>query len=374
MSRSILVVGAGIAGLALARALALRGLDCTVVDQRASEPGLGMGLNLPGNAIRALAELGVVDDVVERGLPVRRREYRNGKGRLLFGTDDADFWRGVGSPACVRRGYLLEALRSAVPAPVATGVRLLSALPRSRQVDVQFVGDESPRSYDLVVGSDGVHSATRSAVAPGQVTRASAMTETSWRLIAPNPGVDCWTAWSGADSTFLLIPVENGLVYGYAASVRGGRTGEDAAWLATAFADYPDQVTQVIEKVLAGEGELHHAPVDEVRLPSWHRGALVLIGDAAHATGPVWAQGAAMALEDGLVLADVLTRQADWANVGREFERRRRPRVDHVQAASDRMSRLARVPTWLRDLGAPAMGPRAYRGAYEPLRADPLSG
>ena len=72
------------------------------------------------------------------------------------------------------------------------------------------------------------------------------------------------------------------------------------------------------------------------------------------------------------VLADVLARQADWSTVGETFERLRRARVDHVQATTDKMSRLARLPTWLRDAGAQLLGPRAYREAYEALRFDPL--
>jgi 2-polyprenyl-6-methoxyphenol hydroxylase-like FAD-dependent oxidoreductase len=75
-----------------------------------------------------------------------------------------------------------------------------------------------------------------------------------------------------------------------------------------------------------------------------------------------------MALDDALALADLLAAHSDWATVGAAYERRRRPRVAHVQRATDRMSRLAARPAWIRDLAAPVLGPRAYRAAYEPLR------
>ncbi|MGH3985460.1 MAG: FAD-dependent oxidoreductase [Pseudonocardiaceae bacterium] len=105
-----------------------------------------------------------------------------------------------------------------------------------------------------------------------------------------------------------------------------------------------------------------------------HRcGGVALIGDAAHATAPVWAQGAALAIEDALVLADLLAARSDWAGVGAEFERLRRPRVAHVQAATDRMSRIAGLPGRLRDIVAPIVGPTAYRAAYGPLRAPVIS-
>ena len=98
---------------------------------------------------------------------------------------------------------------------------------------------------------------------------------------------------------------------------------------------------------------------------------MVLVGDAAHAMGPVWAQGAALALEDALVLADLLGGSGRWAKAGQAYEQRRRPRVAQVQQATDRMSRVAGLPTVLRDLIAPAVGPRTYRAAYGPLRHAP---
>ena len=105
-----------------------------------------------------------------------------------------------------------------------------------------------------------------------------------------------------------------------------------------------------------------------MRCPHWSSGRVAVIGDAAHATAPVWAQGAALALEDALVLAALLAGGRDWSALGAEFDRRRRPRVDHVQAATDRMSRLLRVPIRVRDLLAPIAGPASYRAAYSPLR------
>lgn len=365
MTPSILVVGAGIAGQAFARALSQRGLHCTLVEQRPQAPGLGMGLNLPGNAIRALGALEVADRVTAAGMPVQRREYRNSADRLLFETDDADFWQDVGTPHCVRHGHVLDAVAGSTP--VERGSRVTGAVPTPDSVDVQIDGDPEPRRYDLVVGADGVNSSVRDAVASEKRTH-SAMTQSSWRCVVANPGVDCWTAWSGSAGTCLIIPVDPEQVYVYASATRGGDTGADPSWLADTFADFPRPVTKAVTAALADIGELYRSAVNEVRLPRWHNGRLVLIGDAAHATGPVWAQGVAMALEDALVLADLLATSQDWSGVGEQFERVRRPRVEHVQAATDKMSRLARLPGWLRDRAAPTLGPTAYRKAYGPLR------
>jgi 2-polyprenyl-6-methoxyphenol hydroxylase-like FAD-dependent oxidoreductase len=84
MTSRLLVVGGGIAGFGLLRALSLRGVPCTLVERLPAPPAPGLGLNLPGNAVRALAALGLADAVVQRGMRIRRREYRNKTGRLLF--------------------------------------------------------------------------------------------------------------------------------------------------------------------------------------------------------------------------------------------------------------------------------------------------
>jgi len=301
---------------------------------------------------------------------VLRREYRAANGRILFTAREADVWAEIGPGVSVRRGHLLHALQeSCGAATIRRGRRVVAARLLAGRVEVIFEGDEAPECYDFVVAADGVGSTLRPLVSTGRVRR-SVMTESCWRFVVDDPGVACWTAWTGRVGTVLLIPVEPGWVYGYAASSLGHGTGSDPGWLVRTFAGFPAPVVRAVLGASAGEGELHHGAVQEVQLPRWHRGRLVLVGDAAHATGPVWAQGAAMALEDALVLARLLAQHEDWSTVGAALERIRRPRVDHVRAATDRMSRLARWPSWLRDLAAPALGPRAFRQAYGPLRAE----
>ena len=370
MTDSVLVVGGGIAGRAVARVLARQGLGCTIVERR-EHVGRGMGLNLPGNAVRALGELGVPGEALADGVSVDRREYRNDRNRLLFAVAEDRFWRDVAPPVCLRHGDLLDAL--ALPTKVTLRhARAVAARPTPTGVEVEVDG-EPPRSFGFVIGADGVRSAMRAAIADDGL-RSSSMTGSCWRFVVDNPGVDCWTAWSGRDATFLLIPVEPGRVYGYAARTRGGHVGSDPTWLARAADKFP-AVVRVAAAQAVAEGELHHAAVDEVRLEQWHNGRLVLIGDAAHATGPIWAQGVAMALEDALVLGELLalTPVKEWAGVGADFERLRRPRVDHVRSATDKMSRLARLPGLVRDVVAPVLGPRNYREACGPLRS-PLDG
>jgi 2-polyprenyl-6-methoxyphenol hydroxylase-like FAD-dependent oxidoreductase len=373
VSGRILVAGGGIAGLAAAQALHQRGIAAVVADRLAGPPDAGLAVNLPGNAIQALRALGFADAIAELGTPTRRREYRTARGRLLFAVDEDAFWGETARPRCVRRADLLELLGRGLPAQtVRWNSAVTSVRPGALEVAVELA-DSTVDAWDFVVGADGVGSAVRAGVLGDTEPRIALMSAASWRFMTDNPGVDGWTVWSGARGTLLLIPVDNGEVYGYASATRGGGVDADAEWLRAAFAGFADPVPGVIEAVLDRPRSLYHSPVNEVRIPAWSRDRVLLIGDAAHATAPIWAQGAALAMEDALVLAELLAGTGDWGTVGAEFERRRRGRVAHVQAMTDRLSRAAGMPGWLRDTILPVIGPRTYRETYTPLKTPVLS-
>jgi 2-polyprenyl-6-methoxyphenol hydroxylase-like FAD-dependent oxidoreductase len=367
-ARRVLVVGGGIAGFAMMRALDQRGIPAVLVDRLNGPPEVGLGLNLPGNAVRALRDLGVGEELKDRGVPVQRREYRNAGNRLLFAIDEAAFWGPDAGSICALRGDVLELLCSGVSASaVRWGTTVSAVSERGQQVEVNFHDTDAER-YDFVVGADGVHSGVRTFVFGATGLRPALLSAAGWRFMTTNPGVECWSSWTGPAETFLLIPVDGERVYGYASPTKGRPVNSDRQWLKSTFGDYPQLVRSAVSSVLAEPSSLYHSPIEEVRLDSWHRSRVVLIGDAAHATAPVWAQGAALAAEDALVLAELLATRKDWAAVGGEFERRRRPRVEHVQKMTDRLSRTAGLPGWLRDAIVPLLGPRTYRETFAPLR------
>jgi 2-polyprenyl-6-methoxyphenol hydroxylase-like FAD-dependent oxidoreductase len=352
----------------LACALRRRGIAFVVVDRQDPVRDAGLGLNLPGNAIQALCTLDPGHDITRRGMPIRRREYRNAEGRLLFAVDEAAFWGDTVTSRCVRRGDLLHVLRAGVaPESIRWNSTVVTAESTPEHVEVRFE-DGRTESYGLVVGADGVHSAVRQTVLGHRDPRPAVLTTASWRFVVPSKAVRCWSAWLGSDATFLAIPVDADHVYGYASATRGGSVSPDPRWLASTFARFVEPVPHIVAAALAEPSSLYHSPMEEVRAERWSYRRAVLIGDAAHATAPIWAQGAALAIEDALVLAEQLASGGNWADVGAAYERRRRPRVSHVQAMTDRASHLAGLPGWLRDMVVPTMGPRSYREAYGPLR------
>ena len=134
----VLIVGGGVAGLSLARALRQRGIEFVVVDRHDASRDAGLGLNLPGNAIQALCRLDLGDDISLRGRPIRRREYRNAKGRLLFAVDEAAFWGNAVTSRCVRRGDLLDLLRAgAGPESIRWNSTIVNVEPNAGHVEVR---------------------------------------------------------------------------------------------------------------------------------------------------------------------------------------------------------------------------------------------
>ncbi|GLS42511.1 FAD-dependent monooxygenase [Methylobacterium brachythecii] len=369
----VLIVGGGVAGLALARALHRRNVPALVLERRSGPADAGLAVNLPGNAIRALGELGLADALVQTGTAIRHRSYRTERDRTLFSIDEAAFWDAGAQPRCMRRADLLRLLRLGLPdGTVREDCGVFAIRQDETGVTVALTDGTSERG-SLLAGADGVHSTVRRALFGEATLGAAVLARASWRFMAPNPGIDGWTLWSGRRGLFLLIPVE-GEAYGWAALTGDAPAGSDLAAAASVFGSFPSPVRETLSWILARPDAIYHSPLEEVRIPSWTSGRTLLVGDAAHATAPVWAQGAAMALEDALVLARLLAEHPDRSTVGEAYERLRRPRVEHVQAMTDRVSRSARRPGWLQRRLLPIVGPKSYRATYEPLRRSVLEG
>ena len=375
----MLVVGAGIGGLGAARALRQRGFAAEVVEREPAWTHTGAGIYLPGNAARALGALGLESAVAERASLISHQRLCDHRGRLLADVDLAALWGDIGPCLALHRADLHEVLAShGDPLPVRMGVSLQGLSQQDGTVTVEF-DDASAGRYDLVIGADGIHSTVRQlAVGAGAVRP---LGQLAWRFVTEcPPEVTTWTVLLGRGVTFLAVPIGPGQVYCYCdtpADSTPRPDGDVTGRLAELLTGFAAPVPAILD-TLGPAGAVHVGPIEEVTLDRWSRGSVLLVGDAAHAMSPNMAEGAAMALEDGLVLAECLVAGRGIAQTVASFQARRRPRAQWVLAQTHRRTAPATYhplcATWCcADGGGTSSTPTTARfsNSLEHLHADP---
>jgi FAD-dependent urate hydroxylase len=362
----VLIVGGGIAGLATARALTWRGMECDVVERASSWSHPGAGMYLPANAVRALGELGLEAALCDRAIEIGRQRFLDHRGRPLLDVDLATVWRKTGPCLAIEHRDLHEILRDGIP--VRRGTTITALQDEGSQTRAAFSGGSSDL-YDLVVGADGVRSWVRTELFTGSDPRF--VRQVSWRFLVDGfPEISQWTVMLGRGKAFLTIPLGGGRIYCYAdvgARAAVDPTGGDPAKLADLYREFAEAVPTILREALRESQRPYFSPIEEVVQETWVRGRVVLVGDAAHAMSPNMAQGAGLAFEDALVLAETLA-------AGRPleaFEARRRPRVGFVQSQTHRRDRTRSLPPIFRRAMLRLAGQRIFRSNYEPLLVRP---
>ncbi len=355
----VIVVGAGIGGLALAAALRRERIETVVLERAPRLEPLGAGISLAPNALAALEAIGLADAVRARGGAARSVAILDGSGRVLQELPPDLIAGGV----AIHRGALQDAL--------ATGDERLG----QEVVDVDPAGavrlaDGRELEADLIVGADGIRSNVRGAVAPGQDPVYAGYT--AWRAV-----VDVETAsgrWSeswGRGARFGMLDVGGGRTYWFATkNAPEGEADGGRAELLERFAGWHPPIQQLIERTPA-EAILRNDVSFLEPLDRWSSGRVTLLGDAAHASTPGIGQGAAQALEDTVVLARSLVEAAAVEEALHRFEAARRPRTRTLAQIARRADRVAQAESplacWVRDHLTAAAPERIQRRQYRTI-------
>jgi FAD-dependent urate hydroxylase len=354
--------------------LARTGVEVDVIERERGWHDAGTGIYLLGNAVRALRDLGLQAGVTSRAVAITRQRFCDHRGRLLFEVDVADLWAGVGPCLAVHRSELHALLRAAADdVSIRTGLAVERLAQRDGIVSVEF-SDGTSGEYELVVGADGIHSAVRRLTfEPEAVPRP--VGQVGWRFLAPRPAkVTTWSVMLGRATAFLTLPLSGDRVYCYCdvVSTREHHTPErdPGQRLNELFSEFADPVAALVD-ALGSAADIHVSTIEEVSLDRWAHERVVLIGDAAHATSPNMAQGAAMALEDALVLTDCLHRIPAIPDAIAAFQTRRRPRTDWVRAQTHRRDHTRYLPPMIRDNVLRFLGRRIFHANYRPLLEQP---
>lgn len=360
----ILVVGAGIAGLATARALRLAGFRPEIVEKLPATTVPTAGIYLPGNAARAFAQLGLDDPVRPLGQVIGCQRFLDAQGQQLCEVDLTALWSGVGECRALPRDELHRVLLTGAGGAVRHTTEVTGLHPADSGVEVTF-GDGARRGYDLVIGADGRRSTIRALAALGGSARPTGQV-VYCSVVVDGPEVADWTALLGDRCGFVVMPMGAGRLYCYADEAGTAAPADPLARLREVFAGFGGPVPAVLEAVRA----VAVATTDEIQLGRWSYGRVVLVGDAAHATAPTLAQGAAMAVEDAVVLAEELRRSDDLDEALIRYENRRRPRTKWVLDRTRDRDRTRDVPPPLRDPVLRGRGGRIFQEHYR-LLVDP---
>jgi FAD-dependent urate hydroxylase len=369
----ILITGGGIAGLSLAIALHRQGFAAKLVERSKGWTAIGAGINIPANGVRALRALGVGETVAQAGAVIRRWGFFDQQGEMLCDTDLEELWGDVGPCIGIERVKLHQALvDGAAGVTSQLGVAVVSVARADRKVQVGF-SDGSSGDYDLVVGADGIHS-TMSAftVKAGPPVYAQQMV---WRSISPTrpQGVTNMMVLMGDDRYFGLVPMGGGRTYGF--GVVGGPHFDDPPTemlkrFRRRFEAFGGPVPEYLASLEFDE-QLHFGPIEWVDRARWYSGQVVLIGDAAHAGPPHMGQGGCMAMEDALVLAEVLRSEHDIERALEAYVSRRRPRADWVQQQSRVAAQGWILPPAVRNNALRERGDQMMHDRFGPLKSLP---
>jgi 2-polyprenyl-6-methoxyphenol hydroxylase-like FAD-dependent oxidoreductase len=331
----VLIAGAGIGGLTAALSLAEAGIEVTVLESVREIRPLGVGINLQPHAVRELIELGLGEALAATGIATAEHVYTDERGGILF-RDPRGAAAGYHWPQySIHRGelqlLLLQAVRERLgQAAVRTGTRVVDFTVESDAVRVQLEdrasGARSEMTADLLVGADGLHSAVRARLHPGEgpmlwsgvrmyrgTAEAAPFLTGRSMVIAQGPG----------GLTFLAYPIsqraaERGRslvnwVFQVPVAEPGPLTGE-ADWNSPTdpaellgrldrFDGWRDHWLDLPALIGGGGPILRFPMVDRDPLSSWGADRVTLLGDAAHPMYPVGANGASQAIVDARVLA-----------------------------------------------------------------------
>ena len=335
----IAIIGAGIAGCSAAIALAAGGHRVRLLERQDAWRFQSSGIFLYSNGLESLEDLGVLDEILaagfaipggvnawfdHHGAPIVETRYptaREGRVPAIVGIKRAELHR------------VLAARMQALGVPVELGASV-TGISEAGEVST---GDGARLKADLVIGADGVRSWVRGQIAPDIAPRYSGFGV--WRSVHARPAdLTEKIMMMGPGKRYGIMPISDDRLYTFGTVAHPvGAFIPPEQWIArmrNEFAEFKGPAAPFLA-ALDENSEVLFTAVEEVVMPlPWHRGRILLIGDAAHASTPFMGQGGAMAMQDGVILAQILAKGGDLAAALALFGALRQPVCEFVQGVS----------------------------------------
>jgi 2-polyprenyl-6-methoxyphenol hydroxylase-like FAD-dependent oxidoreductase len=360
----VVVIGGGIAGLSAAVGLARHGAEVDVIEAGPPQESTGAGISLLGNALRALAELQLADPCLEEGYGFDTIDIVDGEGNVLM-SDRAPRTFRPDRPASF--GILRSTLHKVLASGATSGgarlhyeTTVVSMVQDHNGVDVTLSNGEEIRA-DLVVAADGTYSSTRASVFGDDVVPEYAG-QGAWRITFPRPaelqGLVLMRNRVGQAGGAIPLSETSCYVFTLENSVERVRMRDDQLHelMAERLAAFNAPLMAAAAASL-DTASVTYRPFDILLMPKpWHRGRVVLIGDAAHSLTPQMTSGGGLALEDSVVLSRLLGTGRAIPEVLEEFSAARYPRVKQVYDASLQICQWEQLAEYDRSLMQQLMG------------------
>lgn len=346
--RSVLIAGGGFSGLSAAICFARNGVAVTLVEIAADCGAYGAGITVGGATMRALETLGVLDAYLAEGFACDATELRTADDQLLQ-MIPAPSPKGSSVPGtgAVMRPVLARILHEKALA-LGVDVRLQTTVSDCEDRGDRILArlsDGTCAEYELLVGAEGLFSPTRKRLfpdAPGPAYNGQSV----WRAVVPRlPGVDHTMIWVGADAKAGFNPVSATEMYVFVNENRPTKDRLDddrlVDGLKALLARFPAAPVQQARAMIGPDSKIIFRPLEGMLVPlPWHRGRVVLIGDAVHATTPHLGSGAGIGIEDAIVLAEECAAAGDVEAALGAFEQRRWERCRMVVHNSGRLGEI----------------------------------
>lgn len=345
LARKAVVIGGGIGGLTAAIALQQRGVEAHVYESAPEIHAVGAGIWVAPNALTVFQRLGFLGEIISGGFDIKSSCITDTTGRMLQSFSPAEMSASRLPLVPIHRAVLQERLIAHLkPNTLHLGKRCVGIEQHESGVTARFE-DGSMVTGDLLIGADGIRSVVRTDLFGEADYRYSG--QTCWRGIVnftmpePSAATEMWSTKPGVRLGYSHVNAKQVYFYATACAPHGGKDtpGTIRQRLAELYSDFPLYLREML--AAADESKIIRNDIwDFAPISSWHKGRVVLIGDAAHATTPNMGQGGCQAIEDGYALAEALSLETSLDAAFKHYEASRMKKAHFVVNTSYRIGKI----------------------------------